>query len=192
MRDPKEHRAPPALKAIHPLGKSPLLELPDKRVISESSAIVTYLLRTYDVDGRFASSDWINDEILTSFAGATLGPTVAVELLIDIAEKHTPWPLRYIVSAVRRGIQKTFTAAEIDKTLSFLETELRDKEWFNGKELGRCDVMLSWPLDTMAQRGWVDFENRFPKLAAWRRRILESDAWRRGLEKGNGYDLTTW
>jgi len=149
-------------------------------------------LRNYDNNGRFASSDWVNDEILTSFAGATLGPTVAIELLFDIAEKHTPWPLRYIASAVRKGIQNTFTSAELENTLSFLEKELGDKQWFNGEELGRCDVMIIWPLDLMAQRRWVDFENRFPKLAAWRGRILESDAWKRGLEKGNGYDLTTW
>lgn len=129
---------------------------------------------------------------MTSFASATLGPTTAIELLFDIAEKQTPWPLKYIASAVRKGIQKTYTAAELENTLSFLENELGDKKWFNGEELGRCDVMLIWPLDTMAQRRWVDFETRFPKLAAWRSMISERDAWKRGIEKGNGYDLTTW
>ena len=161
-------------------------------MISESSAIVAYLLRTYDTENRFASNDWVNDEILTSFAGATLAPIVAIELLFDIAEKHTPWPLRYIASAVRRGVQNTYTKAEFENTLSFLEKELGNQVWFNGEELGRCDVMLIWPLDTMAQRGWIDLEKRFPILAAWRNRILNRDAWKRGIEKGNGYDLTTW
>jgi glutathione S-transferase len=41
----------------------------------------------------------------------------------------------------------------------------------------------------IAQKGWVDLEGEWPRLAAWRKRILERDAWKRGMEKGNGYDL---
>ncbi|KAG9242262.1 hypothetical protein BJ878DRAFT_516455 [Calycina marina] len=191
-RDEKTKRAPPELKAIHPLGKSPLLELPDKRVISESSAIIAYLLRTGDPARRFAAHDLVQDEVLTSFAGATLGPVNGIETLFDIAEKHTPWPLKLIARTVRGGIQKVFTGAELENGLRYLEDELGEKTWFNGDELGRCDVMLSWPLDIQAQRGWVDFPARFPKLAVWRARILEREAWKRGIEKGNTYDLMSW
>lgn len=169
-----------------------MLELPDKRVISESSAIIAYLLRTYDTSNRFAAQDWIQDEVLTSFAGASLGPVNAIETLFDIAEKQTPWPFKLIAKAVRRGIQKVFTSAELENGLRYLENELGEKKWFNGEELGRVDFMLSWPLDTQAQRGWVDFPKRFPKLAAWRARVVERDAWKRGIAKGNSYDLTSW
>lgn len=73
--------------------------------------------------------------------------------------------------------------------MSYLENELGEKDWFNGDRLGRCDVMLSWPLDTIAQRRWVDFQKDYPKLGAWRKRIEDREAWKRGLERGNGYDL---
>jgi len=43
-----------------------------------------------------------------------------------------------------------------------------------------------------AQRRWIDFEKDYPRLAAWRQRIKERPAWKRGLEKGNGYDTSKW
>jgi glutathione S-transferase len=39
-------------------------------------------------------------------------------------------------------------------------------------------------------RKWMDLEKDHPRIAAWRRRVWERPAWKRGLEKGNGYDLT--
>jgi len=115
----------------------------------------------------------------------------AIELMFDLAAKHTPWPLSYLMRAIRRATQKNITGPEFKKDLTYLEGELGDREWFNGKEVGRSDVMLSFPLDTMAQRKWLDFAE-YPKLAAWRQRILERPAWKKGLEKGNGYDMSKW
>lgn len=157
----------------------------------ESSAIIAHLLSAHDPTGRFAASDPTLDEELTSFAGASLGPVTAIELLFDIAAKHTPWPLVYIARAFRKGAQKNFTTKEFARDLGWLETQLGDKEWFNGEHLGRVDVMLSWPMDTIAQRTWVDWVT-YPKIKAWRERIEAREAWKRGIEKGNGYDLTSW
>ena len=53
-RDPKTNLAPDELKAIHPLGKSPLITDGGK-VIAESAVIVNYLIRNYDKDGRFTT-----------------------------------------------------------------------------------------------------------------------------------------
>lgn len=174
------------------MGKAPVLVAPKVGTIIESSAIVTYLLRTYDTAGRFSSPDWLRDEILVSFAGATLGPTMAIELLFDLAAKHTPWPLSYITRKIRKSIQDFFTGPEFKKSLEYLQTQLGDEMWFNGEELGRSDVMLSWPIETMVQRKWVHLDRDYPKLAAWRTRILERPAWKRGLNKGNGFDLSSW
>ena len=180
------------MKDIQELGKAPMLVTADGRVITESSAIITYLLKTYDTAGTFASEDWIRDEILTSFTGATMGPLTSIELLLELMAKITPWPLVYVTRAIRKGTQEKFSNAEFKKDLEYLEKELGDNEWFNGKMLGRSDVMLSWPMDIIAQRGWVDFEKKYPKIAAWRKRIENREAWKRGLEKGNGYVLTSW
>ena len=42
-RDPQTQRAPAAMRAVHPLGKSPILEH-DGSVLAESGAIVDYLV----------------------------------------------------------------------------------------------------------------------------------------------------
>ena len=160
------------------------------RAIIERSAIVAYIIKTYDGTGAHAPEDWIKDEILNSFAGASLGPLTSIELLFDLAAKHTPWPLVYIARLFRKGIQKNFTTAEFKKSMTFLEDELGGNEWFNGKEFGRADVMFTFPIDYIYMRKWMDLEKDYPRIAAWRRRVWERPAWKRGLEKGNGYDLT--
>ena len=189
-RNAKTHRAPPELEKVSPLGKSPILVSADGITVTESSAIASYLLKTYDAAGKFVPDNWLRDDILVSFAGTSLGLVVTIELLTDIAVKQSPWPVSYIMKAIRRGLQTNFTAAEFKKAFDYLEGELGDNNWFNGKELGRSDIIMSWPFDNIAQRGWFDFKKDYPKIAAWRERIQNREGWKRSLEKGNGYDLT--
>ena len=186
----EKHRAPPELLEVQQLGKSPVFVTAEGRAIIERSAIVAYIIKTYDGTGAHAPEDWIKDEILNSFAGASLGPLTSIELLFDLAAKHTPWPLVYIARLFRKGIQKNFTTAEFKKSMTFLEDELGGNEWFNGKGFGRADIMFTFPIDYIYMRKWMDLEKDYPRIAAWRRRVWERPAWKRGLEKGNGYDLT--
>jgi glutathione S-transferase len=185
----KGHRAPPEMENVQELGKAPMLVTSDGLVIIESSAVIAYLIKTYDTDGKFTTEDWIRDETLTSFAGATLGGLISVEMLFDVAAKHTPWPLVYLSRALQKGIRNNFTNKEFRKDLGYLEKELGGEEWFNGKSFGRSDVMLSWPMDMIAQRGWVDFKKQYPRIGAWRERIESRSAWKSALEKGGSYNL---
>ena len=171
------------------MGKSPILVTVDSTVIIESSVIASYLLKTYDTDKKFSTEDWLRDDTLVSFAGTSLGLTSMFELFVDIAVKQTPWPISYVTKAVQKGVRNTFTTAEFKKAFIYLEKELGDSDWFNGKEPGRSDVILSWPFDNIAQRGWFDFEKDYPKIGAWRTRIHNREAWKKSLEKGNGYNL---
>ncbi|TVY52646.1 Glutathione S-transferase 1, partial [Lachnellula cervina] len=185
-------RAPPELAKIHQLGKSPLLVTADGRPVIETSAIVSYLLQTYDPAGKFATDDSLREEMLNSFAGSSLGPVNGVEMFLEMLPKHSPWPVSSLMRTVHRMVQKNYTTGEFVKAMRFLDSELGDNAWFNGGNMGKSDVMLSWPLDMIVQRGWVDLEGDWPRLAAWRKRILQSDTWKRGMEKGNGYDLNAF
>ena len=79
--------------------------------------------------------------------------------------------------------------------LDALEKELKEGPeggFFMGEKMGRCDILAEFPLAMIKQRGWVDLEKQYPALDGWLGRVYARDAWKRGLEKGNGYDLTTF
>ncbi|CAL3973145.1 unnamed protein product [Diplocarpon coronariae] len=188
-RDPKYQRAPPELASIHQLGRSPTIITPDGRAIVESLTITKYLLQTYDVRRRFASEDWIRDETLCAFSSSSLFPLATQEMLFDIAVRNTPRPFSYIMKRIKQAHDSFYSDAEFQKDMVFLESELGAGQWFNGSELGMSDFVLSWPLDVIAVRGYVDLEKQYPRLDAWKRRKDERPAWKSALEKGNGYDL---
>lgn len=194
-RDAVTMRAPPSLTAIHPLGKSPVLVTADGTTIAESSAIATYLLQTYDSAQRFQAATpgaGIRDESLTSFAGATLGPLVGIQLVLELLPKHTPWPFSYLMALLKSGIERQFLTAEFAKNVAYLQDQLGAQSYFMGDEPGRADFMLVYPVDVMAMRGWVDFAKDYPAVEAWRTRCAQREAWKGALNKGNGYDLSVW
>ena len=53
QRDPKTMLAPAGLRAIHPLGKSPIV-VDGEQVLAESGAIIETLVERYDRDGVLA------------------------------------------------------------------------------------------------------------------------------------------
>ncbi|PQE16423.1 glutathione S-transferase protein [Rutstroemia sp. NJR-2017a BVV2] len=181
-------RAPPELKDVHFLGKAPVLVTPENRAIAETSAIMSHLIQTYDTAGRFGTRDPIRDEMLSSFAGATMGTIGMIELVFEIVAQKSPWPLSTLLGAVKGQIHSSFTGPEYAVQFEFLERELGEREWFNGESLGRSDVMLSWPMDFLSAKGYVDL-SKYPKIVQWRKRVQARDAWKRALEKGNGYEL---
>ncbi|KAI9830050.1 MAG: hypothetical protein M1819_005880 [Sarea resinae] len=177
-RQPVTFRAPPELATVHPMGKSPTLVTADGRAISESTAIITYILRTYDTAGRFSAADWILDEELVSFASSTLGSMIMLQLFSDMTDKTRP--------------RSPIATAAFKQQLTFLSNVLGDKEWFSGDHPGRADFVLSFPFDMIAQRKYVDFDTEYPQLAKYIKRYEARPAWKRGLEKGNGYDLSVF
>lgn len=65
-------------------------------------------------------------------------------------------------------------------------------DWFLGEEPGRADVLLEFPMSMIKYRNWVDLKSEFPQLNAWLERVYARDAWKRGLQKGSGYDLSVF
>ncbi|KAI9727409.1 MAG: hypothetical protein M1834_008415 [Cirrosporium novae-zelandiae] len=193
---PERGRAPPELKDVHPLGKSPVLVTSQGRVITESSAIASYLIDTYDTSKRFrgddngGKNDWIQDEILTSFAGSSLGPMTTIQIFCDIIVQHTLFFLRPVMRLMVSGLWRAFVGPEMKKMLTFLNDELEGQEYFMGKQPGRADFMLSWPLDMIAQRKWLGDLQDWPRVKEWRERCLAREGWKEGMRRGNSYDLT--
>jgi glutathione S-transferase len=191
LNDPKApFRSPPSLLATGPYGKAPLLITGPKdrnRYIPESAAIATYLIRTFDTEDKFGlkNGDWIRDEVLMSMNLTNLTRATGMLLYLDF-------------NTIKKGDGpggKRFDGPELRSILGDLERELKDGPsggFFMGKEPGRADIMLEFPMSMIKHRNWVDLKSVFPELDKWLERVYSREAWKRGLQKGNGYDLSVF
>jgi glutathione S-transferase len=155
------------------------------RYIPESSAIATYLIRTYDTADKFGlkNGDWVHDEVLTSLSQTNLNRGIGFMLMLDFG-------------AIRNGegpMGKRFDGPEQRSQLAELERELVEGPkggFFMGEHPGRADILLEYPISSIKHRNWVDLAREFPKLDEWLQRVYDRPAFKRSLEKGNGYDLS--
>ncbi|KAK0114052.1 hypothetical protein ONS96_014899 [Cadophora gregata f. sp. sojae] len=197
IRNPPNHpkapfRSPPSLQATGPYGKAPVLitgAADGNRYITESSAIATYLIRTFDKEDKFGlkNGDWIRDETLVSIVSTSLSKATTILLLLDFG-------------LLRNGTGpggKQYDGPEIRNVLKDLTRELKEGPpggFFMGKEPGRADIMLEFGMSSTKQRKSVDLAGEFPELDEWLRRVYERPAWKRAVGKAFGgvYDMTTF
>jgi glutathione S-transferase len=173
QRDKTTNLAPPELKAVHPLGKSPLLEI-DGRIIMESAAIVQHLCENFGA-GRFlpaaGSDDALRHLQLMHFAEGSVMTPVLLDLYVGrLGEAGAPLHPR---------IQEQLTSH-----FEYLESELRPSGHFVGDSLTGADIMLSFPIEVAMLKGNRD---RWPKLAAFVDAMHARPAWQRALAKGGAY-----
>jgi glutathione S-transferase len=187
QRDPKTMLAPPELRAVHPLGKSPVItdgELP----LAESGAIIEYLAGRYGqqllpAEGspeRLRCSYWMH------FAEGSAMPPLLLKLVFDTLERA---PMPFFVKPIARGISSkmkgTYINPQLRQTLDYLEGELGKSEWFAGDSFSVADIQMSFPLEAAASRAGLDASR--PKLKAFLERIHARPAYQRALERGGEY-----
>ena len=176
-RDPQTNLAPPGLKAVHPLGKSPVIE-DDGRVVAESGAIVEYLVEAHG-KGR-----------LVPPPGSPAALTY--RYWMHFAEGSLMTPLLLKLYAGRMGEAGAPLAERADSQLALLlgyvEDEIGDAPFLTGDALTAADVQMSFPLEAAAARGALTAE-RHPRLATFLDRIHARPAYRRALERGGRYDI---
>jgi glutathione S-transferase len=174
-RDPKTMLAPPELKAVHPLGKAPVVE-DGGRVIVETGAIVEYLVEK--ADGRLGAPPHRDAALryrhfLHYAEGSMMPPLLAILVVSRLGPLG--WPAKATVQGLLSG------------HLDWLETELATRPWFAGDSFTAADVMMSFPLEAARQRAGLD-ESR-PHLIDWLERIHARPAYARALERGGPYAL---
>jgi glutathione S-transferase len=190
QRDPATMLAPPSLREVHPLGKSPVIT-DDGQTIAESGAIVEYLIGRYG-NGRLIpaanSPERLRYAYWLHFAEGTMQPQLLLKLLFNRIEKG---PMPFFVRPVARGIahkvKSTFIDPNLIRQFDYVEAELGRSEWFAGAELSGADVQMSFPLEAAASRGGLDA--RWPRIMAFLERIHARPAYRRAIERGGEYAL---
>jgi glutathione S-transferase len=190
QRDPKTMLAPPELRAVHPLGKSPVIQDGDT-IVAESGAIIEYLTGRYG-EGRLAPAPGTPERLrytyFLHYAEGSAMPPLLLKLVFDRVET-TPAPffVRPIARAIASKVKDSFVLPQIRQHLAFLEGELAERAWFAGDEFSAADIQISFPLEAAAARGGLDAQ--YPKLSAFLERIHARPAYRAALERGGKYDF---
>jgi glutathione S-transferase len=190
QRDKKTMLAPPELRAMHPLGKSPVMT-DNGKTIAESGAIVEYLVDAYG-QGRLKPPPGTDEALRYTywlhFAEGSAMPPFLIKLIVDrIESAKAPFFIKPISKGIAARIRKGFLDRQIASILDFMESELGKHEWFVGNEFTAADIQMSFPCEVATMRGGLD-QTR-PKLTALVQRIHARPAYKRALEKGGPYEL---
>ncbi len=190
-RDPQTMLAPPELKKVHPLGKSPVVTTDDGAVLAESGAIVETLIERFG-NGRLAppagSPEALRYRYWLHYAEGSVMPPLLMKLVFDrIETTKMPFFAKPIARAIAGKAKDSFVMPNIRSHLDFMEAELAHADWFAGDEFSGADIQMSFPLEAAAARAGLDASR--PQLMAWLQRIHARPAYSRALERGGPFEL---
>lgn len=190
QRDAQTMLAPPELRNVHPLGKSPVITDGDL-TIAESGAIIEYVVERYG-NGRLVPPAGTVERLRYTywlhFAEGSAQPFLLMKLIFGrVAKGPMPFFVRPVARAIAHKVTQSFIQPNIDRQLDFMEAELSARPWFAGAEFTAADIQMSFPLEAAVVRGGLD--QRRPKLMAFLKRIHERPAYLRAVERGGKYEL---
>jgi glutathione S-transferase len=173
QRNPQTMLAPPELKAIHPLGKSPTIR-DDGAVIAESGAIIEYLVERHG-QGRFApprgTPEYERYRYWMHYAEGSLMPQILLKLYLG-----------RVGEAANAVLERVNGALQMH--LAFVESSLGSARCLAGEEFTAADVQMSFPLEVCQTQGLL---REAPGLNGLLQRLHERPAYQAALKKGGPY-----
>lgn len=191
QRDSVTNLAPASLRALHPLGRSPVLSTPDG-VIAESGAIIEYLVK-YHATRSFTAPE--SGEALQQywfwlhFAEGSLMPPLVANLVLEKARQKgsKPFFIKPITDKLVDGIINAYYGPNLAQSLRYTEAYLSEHTWFAGDAPTGADVQMIFPLESLVASGRA---GDFPAIQSYVKRIHARDAYKAALEKGGEYAYT--
>lgn len=190
QRDPKTMLAPPELRAVHPLGKSPVIT-DDGQTIAESGAIIEYLIGKYG-QGRFAPAPGTPEHLRYTYwlhyaEGSVMPPLLLKLVALRIAGAPMPFFAKPIARKIAATLQSTFIDPQLKLHLGYIDKELSATGCFVGNDFTAADVQMSFPLEAATARGGM--EGQIPAITGFLKRIHARPAYQRALERGGKYEI---
>jgi len=186
QRDAVTMMAPAELRAIHPLGKSPVLTDGDT-VVAESGAIVDYVVSRYG-NGRLIPPEGTPERLAYTYwlhyAEGSAMPPLLMKLVFGVIPERTPFLVRPIAKGIADAALKSFIDPQLRLHINYWEAELGKHAWFAGDAFTAADIQMSFPVEAAASRAVV---KGLHKLEAFLETIHARPAYRRALEKGGPY-----
>lgn len=191
QRDLATRLAPPELKHLHPLGKSPVIT-DGELVVAESGAILEYLAECY---GAQAPAELAQLEpargtpahrqcrFWMHYAEGSLMNWLVMQLVFDsIPRQPMPFFVRPVARALCAGVQQKLIQPNVQTALDFMENHVARHPWFAGEHLSLADFQMSFAVEAALARG--NTASAWPHLQAYLQRIQARPAYQRALEKG--------
>jgi len=210
-RDPKTMLAPPSLRAVHPLGKSPVITDGDA-TLAESGAILEYLVETYGKGSRASTGDprpagkavggptprdsapliapapgtpaYRLYRYFLHYAEGSLMPFLLLKLVFGKLKTDAPFLVRPIARTIANTVGSRFIDPNLTTHLAFLADHLGKHTWFAGDDFTAADVQMSYPVEGAIARAGDAIS---PKLTEWVARIQARPAYRRAIERGSDF-----
>jgi len=173
-RDAVTSLAPPELKVVHPLGKSPVLT-DGKHTIIESGAITDYIIRRHGggrlapVPGSDAHEDYL--QWLHFAEGSAMTPFLLALYTARLGEGGAPLQPR---------IQE-----QIGSHVAYFSARLGSNDWLIDNMLSGADIMMSFIAEIAAAQG---LGAHFPNVAAYAKRLQARPAWQAAAAKTEPYN----
>ncbi len=183
--------APPELKQVHPLGKSPVIT-DDGMTIAETGLICEYLWDRYG-QGRLApaksagvdSPERLRWLYWLHYAEGSAMPPLLLGLVFGALPQRAPALMRPLVKSIAQSAQDGFVNPQIKLHLDYWEAELAASGWFAGPDFSAADVMMSFPVEAAASR--VGYGADRSNLKGFLERIHARPAYQKALERGGPY-----
>jgi glutathione S-transferase len=180
--------APPELKLIHPLGKSPVIT-DGENTLAESGAIIEYLIDRYG-QGRLKPKSGTPEALKYNFwlhfaEGSAMSPLLFTLIFNKIDSSPIPFFIKPFIKAVTSKVRSSFINPNLKNNFDFIEGELAKSEWFAGSEFSGADIQMSFPMEAGAARS----ESLGPKSQAFLAKIHSRPAYKKALQIGGEYKI---
>jgi glutathione S-transferase len=189
-RHPKTRLAPPELKQVHPLGKSPVITDGDL-VVAESAPILEYIVETYgsgqgDVS-QLISAPGTPEHRQQSFwmhfaEGSLMNWAVMKLVFMTIPTQPMPFFVRPIARELCKKVQQQLIDPNLQTSLAFMDQHLATHTWFAGDRITLADFQMSFAVEALLARG--EDAARYRHVKAYRDRMVARPAYQRAIAKG--------
>lgn len=179
--------APKHLRAVHPLGKSPVIT-DDGNTIAESGAIIEYVVETYG-NGRLIpppkTAERQRYTYWLHYAEGSAMPPLLQKLTFLMLPRRAPMLMRPLVKAISKQVIAKMVDPRLKDHMGYWEQQLGKTEWFCGNEFTAADVQMSFPLEAAAARAGL--EHGHPNCMGFLAKIHARPAYHRALVRGGPY-----
>lgn len=176
-RDAETMLAPASLRAVHPLGKSPVIT-DDSLTLAESGAIIEYLVERYGkgkLAPEFSTDQWWRYKYWLHYAEGSAMPLLVMKLVFE----------HFDLGDCSASIQ--LIAPQIKLHVDYIESELSKGTWFVGEEFTAADIAMSFPVE--AAQAQLGLDASYPQLKSFLDRIHARPAYKKALERGGKYEI---